>query len=215
MVYSLAITGPMGVGKTTFLKQLRDNIYSQPDHNTDTFFAFNELHKSNLFRTRFDSNFDSYSFQLSCLLTSYEQLLRCQSSNMDYITDFWFGEIINVYSKTYFELGFISADQYNTLAENNFNLLSNLHKPKQIVYVKHDSPKTIVDNILNRGRYNESEENTYFLECFVTHLIENFDVTLHNVKEILNFDVITLKPEEIDNFVKDYCKEKKLVITTN
>ena len=92
----------MGVGKSTLLRKIADNLCIQ-DKNVylNTHFAFNDLHKSNLFHRRFDNSFDSYSFQLSCLLSSYEQLLRCESSQMNYITDYWFGEIINAYSLTY------------------------------------------------------------------------------------------------------------------
>lgn len=213
MTYTLALTGPMGVGKSTLLRKISDTLCEQnKDVYSDTHFAFNDLHKSSLFTRRFDNAFDSYSFQLSCMLTSYEYLLRCESSQMNYITDFWFSEILNVYLSTYLHLGFITEEQYDSLITNNYNLFANLPTPNQIVYIKSD-PKTIVDNIIKRGRYNESEEERYFLECFTTDLVKNFDITIDKVKNFLNSDVITLQPQEMDNFVSEFCKKKMIPIT--
>lgn len=212
MVYSLAVTGPLGTGKTTFLRNLNNTLLTKSkERYSNTYFAFNDLHRSILFPRRFDSEFDSYAFQLSCMLSNYEQILRCDQSQLDYITDFWFGETLQVYAKTYFDMGFITADHYNSLMENNY-LLYNLPKPKKIVYIKYDSPKDIVNNILARGRYNESEESREFLESFVTYLLENFDMVINNVQTVCHFDVITLRQHQLEGFIDNFCNEQSKLV---
>lgn len=207
MAYELALTGCLGVGKTTFLKKLYERAVKLNSDKLNTHFAFNNLHKSALFEKRFDSDFYSYSFQLSCLLNNYEHLIRCEGSGMDYITDFWFPETYHAYVKTYENLGFLTKEQVNSLLQNSMNLSATIPTPKQVLYIKCDSPDSIVNNILKRGRFNESEEDIDMLRWFVAELSTNFDNLMSTATDLLrDTQVITIKPQDLDRFAVDYFK---------
>lgn len=168
----IAIEGVMGVGKTTLLNRLKKEIeipYVEQDfkHNIclDDFYAGKDC---------------VFQKQMIFLFSNYHLLLSAEQNYSNFISDFCFERAL-VMSRT------VLKDRELILYEENYSYLKEKLNFRKMIIFLHGDENRIVNNINKRGRPNERNVTSDYINRCQHALIESLDYL--GADQIVNIDI--------------------------
>lgn len=188
----LVIEGVMGVGKTTLLNRLKEEI-DMPcveqdfEHNIclDDFYAGTDC---------------AFQKQMIFLFSNYHILFTAEQKFPNFASDFCFERSL-VMSRA------ILTEQEKELYEENYSYLKqNLRYRKLIIFLHGDKNK-IINNIRKRGRPFESKVMPNYIETCQQALIDNLNHLGADQIIDINIDEIDILSNECINYLLPKIRE--------
>lgn len=157
----VSIEGPIGVGKTSLARILRDNL---------GFRCFFELSFRNPYLDRFYKDIERYSFpiQLEFLVNRFRQWKRIQNIRNNIVCDYFF------YKDEIFAQMNLKGEDLN-LYKRIFNLMvEHIRPPDYVIYLS-ATPEILLSRIRRRGREYEAPITLEYLERLCRSYNEYFE----------------------------------------
>ncbi len=166
----VAISGNIGAGKTALTEVLGEyydwhTVYEQVDENPYLTDFYNDMRRW------------SFNLQVFFLSKRFEQLQRIEEAETSVVQDRSIYEDAHIFARNLYEMGHMSARDYDNYTDLFAIMTSYLHSPSLLIYLRASVP-TLVDQIQNRGRDFESTIRIEYLERLQGHYeewIENYD----------------------------------------
>jgi hypothetical protein len=186
----VAIAGNIGAGKTALtdvMGQYFDwkTVYEQVDENPYLTDFYNDMRRW------------SFNLQVFFLSRRFEQLQEIEEMEESIVQDRSIYEDAEIFARNLYEMGLMSARDYENYAELFSIMTDYLDPPSLLVYLRASVP-TLVDQIQQRGREYESTIRIDYLERLQGHYenwIEDYD---RGPKLIIDIDELDFVHEEED-----------------
>ena len=139
-----AVVGNTGVGKTTLVEA----ICNQSDYVCAT-----EDHEGRPFQERFAQDYERFALanQVDFLLRRANQEVIIRRGKKPGILDGGLDQDFHVFSKLFFQKGFLSADEFDLIERLYRFIRSFLEPPDLVIWLKAE-PQVIADRFLARNR---------------------------------------------------------------
>lgn len=169
----VSIEGPIGVGKTSLARILKDNL---------GFRCFYELSFRNPYLDRFYRDIERYSFpiQLEFLANRFRQWRRIQKIEGRVVCDYFF------YKDEIFAQMNLKGEDLN-LYKRVYNLMVEHIKPPDYVIYLSATPEVLLDRIKKRGREYESPITLEYLNRLCRFYSDYF--RSYSLSPVLRLDV--------------------------
>lgn len=197
MVKFYAITGPMGIGKTTLLKQL---LLKADTDKYNVELIFNSLHDSKFFEYHRLDSLGRFTFQLYALLDAYHDFRKVTnaSGHTILLSDYSYYEN-TIYRQTLTNLKLMTKEQDAHSLATYLMYEKYIPEPDMLIFIK-ASDDFIMNNLVNRGRAPEIAKMRD-LEIYVNELNKNF-TSFMDAYSIRNpTKSLILRPHEIPTWL--------------
>ena len=186
----VAIAGNIGAGKTALtdvMGQYFDwkTVYEQVDENPYLTDFYNDMRRW------------SFNLQVFFLSRRFEQLQEIEEMEASVVQDRSIYEDAEIFARNLYEMGLMSARDFENYAELFSIMTDYLDPPSLLVYLRASVP-TLVDQIQQRGRDYESTIRIDYLERLQGHYenwVESYD---RGPKLIIDIDELDFVHEEAD-----------------
>ena len=196
----ILVSGNIGSGKTTFAKQLGNNLGFQ---------VYLEPYENNPYLNRFYENMREWSFKSQVYFLSYHLKQHLEITNMEkenIIKDCSIYESVEIFGKNVYKNGNMSEEDWETYYTLYLHVLKTIRKPDLIIRL--DCPiNTLVKRVARRGRTMESGVTKEYLSDLDTLYAEWIDsIKFAPVLKVFNDDGDYLIKgstlQEINNFIR-------------
>jgi deoxyadenosine/deoxycytidine kinase len=195
----IAIAGNIGSGKTTLTQKLSESFGWQPKY---------ESVEDNPYLDDFYADMNRFSFPIQIHFLNHRFRAHKEINNRDYsaIQDRTIYEDANIFARSLFDQGFMSARDYENYLGIYETVINYLTPPDLMVYLRKSTPK-LMDRIKLRGRECESSIQSAYL----SRLNQYYDEWMASYKL---GPCVTLDTDEMDflNSPDDY---RKLLVKIN
>jgi hypothetical protein len=186
----VAIAGNIGAGKTALtdvMGQYFDwkTVYEQVDENPYLTDFYNDMRRW------------SFNLQVFFLSRRFDQLQEIEEMEASVVQDRSIYEDAEIFARNLYEMGLMSARDFENYAELFSIMTDYLDPPSLLVYLRASVP-TLVDQIQQRGRDYESTIRIDYLERLQGHYenwVESYD---RGPKLIIDIDELDFVHEEAD-----------------
>jgi deoxyadenosine/deoxycytidine kinase len=186
--YLVGIAGNIGVGKTTLTKNLAECFKWK---------ACYESVISNPYLEDFYRDMKRWSFNLQIYFLAHRFKVQKEmiDSNHSSIQDRTIYEDVEIFARSLYEQGHISARDYQTYRQLFYDMEYFLPKPDLIIYLR-ASVSTLLNRINRRGREYEKRISPDYIE-YLNHAYEKW---IKEARESEN--ILIINADEVDLFGK-------------
>lgn len=186
----VAISGNIGAGKTALTRVIGqyfdwETVYERVEENPYLTDFYNDMRRW------------SFNLQVFFLSRRFKQLQRIEEMEASVVQDRSIYEDVHIFARNLFEMGLMSARDYENYTELFSIMTSYLTPPSLLVYLRASVP-TLVNHIQERGREYESTIRIDYLERLQSHYedwIADYD---KGPKLIIDVDELDFVKEEDD-----------------
>lgn len=196
--YLVGIAGNIGVGKTTLTRRIAERLNWKP---------YYESVIDNPYLDDFYKDMKRWGFNLQIYFLSHRFRTQKEIAESDFpsIQDRTIYEDVEIFARSLYEQGYMSARDHQTYRDLFSNMVYFLPKPDLIIYLK-ASVKTLLARIRQRGRDFEQTISPDYLE-YLNHAYARW------MKEARDtFTILEINADEVD-FMYDQPKFEELLET--
>lgn len=196
-----AITGPMGVGKTTLVDKIR-RLNNEKQRNKDPTHSelltiTNMLHEHKPFQYVRHEPLDRAAFQFHSVVDAFYDFRFSDEQKTKYsiiLSDYSAYEN-TIYRQTLENLNLMTKEQSNLALSAYLLFEKQIPRPDRLIYIK-ASPDFIMNNVIGRNRIPEVT-GIDVLEIYIEELVKNFNSFMEEYEKSYPDKFLMIKPYEI------------------